>query len=130
MLPALWEILNELSPWLLLGAAVAGLMHMLVPAGALKRLLRGRGGLVASVLVGIPLPLCSCSVIPVGIGLRREGVGSGAAVGFLISTPQTGVDSILVSGSMLGWPFAIFKVIAALVMGVICLLYTSPSPRD
>ena len=119
MLPALWEILNELSPWLLLGAAVAGLMHMLVPAGALKRLLRGRGGLVASVLVGIPLPLCSCSVIPVGIGLRREGVGSGAAVGFLISTPQTGVDSILVSGSMLGWPFAIFKVIAALVMGVI-----------
>ena len=119
MLPAIWKILNELSPWLLLGAAVAGLMQLLIPAGSLKRVLTGRSGLLASVLVGIPLPLCSCSVIPVGIGLRREGASSGAAVGFLISTPQTGVDSVLVSGSMLGWPFAIFKVCAALIMGVI-----------
>ena len=119
MLQAVWNILNELSPWLLLGAVVAGLMHLLVPAGSLKRLLQGRGGLLASVIVGIPLPLCSCSVIPVGIGLRKEGASPGASVGFLISTPQTGVDSILVSGSMLGWPFAIFKVFAALAMGLI-----------
>jgi uncharacterized membrane protein YraQ (UPF0718 family)/copper chaperone CopZ len=119
MLPAIWNILNELSPWLLLGAVVAGLMQLLIPAGSLQRFLTGRSGILASVLVGIPLPLCSCSVIPVGIGLRRDGASSGAAVGFLISTPQTGVDSVLVSGSMLGWPFAIFKVCAALIMGVI-----------
>ncbi|MCH2201274.1 MAG: permease [Fuerstiella sp.] len=118
MLQAVWNIVNELSPWLLLGAVVAGLMHLLIPTGRLKRLLRGRSGLLASVLVGIPLPLCSCSVIPVGIGLRKEGVSSEAAVGFLISTPQTGIDSVLVSGSFLGWPFAIFKVCAALVTGV------------
>jgi len=116
---AVWNILNELSPWLLLGAAVAGLMHLLVPAGRLQRLLRGRGSLLASVLVGIPLPLCSCSVIPIGIGLRKEGASRGASIGFLISTPQTGVDSILVSGSLLGWPFALFKVGAALVMGLL-----------
>lgn len=116
---AVWNILNELSPWLLLGAAVAGLMHLLVPAARLQKLLRGRGSLLASVLVGIPLPLCSCSVIPVGIGLRKEGASRGASVGFLISTPQTGVDSILVSGSLLGWPFALFKVGAALVMGLL-----------
>jgi len=116
---AVWNILSELSPWLLLGAAVAGLMHLLVPAGRLQQLLRGRGSLLASVLVGIPLPLCSCSVIPVGIGLRKEGASRGAAVGFLISTPQTGIDSILVSGSLLGWPFALFKVGAALVMGLL-----------
>ncbi len=114
-----WHILSELSPWLLLGAFVAGLLRLFVPAGRLKRLLRGRGSLLASVLVGIPLPLCSCSVIPVGLGLRREGASRGAALGFLISTPQTGVDSILVSGSLLGWPFALFKVGAALVMGVV-----------
>ena len=119
MLQSVWNILSELSPWLLLGAAVAGLMHLLVPARKLKRLLQGRGGLLASVLVGIPLPLCSCSVIPVGIGLRKDGASAGAAVGFLISTPQTGVDSVLVSGSLLGWPFAIFKVFAALVTGIV-----------
>ncbi len=119
MFQAIWSILCELSPWLLLGAVVAGLMHLFVPAGALRKLLQGRGGLLASVLVGIPLPLCSCSVIPVGIGLRKEGASSGATIGFLISTPQTGVDSILVSGSMLGWPFAVFKVFAALMMGLI-----------
>lgn len=116
---ALWNIVNELSPWLLLGAVVAGLMHLLVPAGSLKRLLQGRGGLLASVLVGIPLPLCSCSVIPVAIGLRKEGAGRAASLGFLISTPQTGVDSVFVSGAMLGWPFAMVKVIAALIMGLI-----------
>lgn len=119
MLQAVWNILLELSPWLLLGAIVAGLMHLLIPTGGLKRLLRGRRGVFASVLVGIPLPLCSCSVIPVGIGLRKEGVSSGAALGFLISTPQTGVDSVLVSGSFLGWPFAVFKVCTALVTGMI-----------
>ena len=119
MLQALWNILNELSPWLLLGAGVTGLMHLLVPAGSLKRLLQGRRGLWTSVLVGIPLPLCSCSVIPVGIGLRKEGASAGAAVGFLISTPQTGIDSVLVSGSLLGWPFTTFKVFAALIMGLI-----------
>ena len=118
MLNQIWHILTELSPWLLLGAAVAGLMHLLVPADRLHKLLRGPGSLLASVIVGIPLPLCSCSVIPVGVGLRKEGASRGASVGFLISTPQTGVDSILVSGSMLGWPFALFKVAAALVMGI------------
>lgn len=119
MWQAVWNIISELSPWLLLGAAVAGLMHLFVPAGLLKRLLQGRGGLLASVLVGIPLPLCSCSVIPVAIGLRKEGASRGSTVGFLVSTPQTGVDSILVSGAMLGWPFAMVKVVAALVMGLI-----------
>jgi len=116
---AVWNILTELSPWLLLGTLVAGLMQLLIPASRLQRMLRGRGKLLSSVIVGIPLPLCSCSVIPVGIGLRKQGASRGASLGFLISTPQTGVDSILVSGSMLGWPFAMFKVAAALVMGVI-----------
>ena len=77
MLNQIWHILTELSPWLLLGAAVAGLMHLLVPAGRLQQLLRGPGSLLASVIVGIPLPLCSCSVIPVGVGLRKEGASRG-----------------------------------------------------
>jgi hypothetical protein len=68
--------------------------------------------------LGVPLPLCSCGVIPAGLGLKKDGASDGAAIGFLISTPQTGVDSLLVSASFLGWPFTIFKCVSALVMGL------------
>lgn len=119
MLNALVNIWLELAPWLLLGALASGLLHVLVPAGWMKRHLSGRMGVLKAVAIGVPLPLCSCGVIPVGLGLRKSGVSNGAAVGFLISTPQTGVDSVLVSASMLGWPFAILKVVVALVTGIV-----------
>jgi uncharacterized protein len=119
MFTAIWNIWLELAPWLFVGAAAAGLMHVLVPADWMRRHLSGRMGVLKAVLIGIPLPLCSCGVIPVGLGLRKSGASNGAAVGFLISTPQTGVDSILVSASFLGWPFAILKVVTALVTGLI-----------
>ena len=115
----MWHILCELAPWLLLGAAVAGALHVLLPPNFVRRQLRGRGGVLKAVAIGVPLPLCSCGVIPAGLGLKKDGASDGAAVGFLISTPQTGVDSILVSAGFLGWPFAIFKVVAAVVTGVV-----------
>lgn len=115
----IWKIWLALSPWMLLGALVAGLMHVLIPAGWIKRQMTGRMGVLKAVVIGIPLPLCSCGVIPVGLGLRKSGAGQGSTVGFLISTPQTGVDSILVSASFLGWPFAILKVVAALITGLV-----------
>ena len=86
-----------------------------------------------AVVLGVPLPLCSCGVIPAAITLKKDGGSDGAAVGFLISTPQTGVDSILVTASMLGWPFAIFKVFAALITGVIggfCVERLKPDTPD
>ena len=109
----------ELAPWLLLGLAVAGAMEVVLPEGWVQKQLRGRGGVTKAVLFGIPLPLCSCSVIPVGLNLKKPETGSGPAVGFLISTPQTGIDSIFVTASMLGWPFALFKMATALVTGVL-----------
>lgn len=118
MLTAIWNIWLELSPWLLLGAVAAGLLHVLMPPGWMKKHLSGRLGVFKAVAIGVPLPLCSCGVIPVGVGLRKDGASPGAAVGFLISTPQTGVDSLLVSGSLLGWPFALLKVLVALVTGL------------
>lgn len=98
--------------------ALSGLLHVLLPKEFIRKRFRGPSGVVSAVTLGIPLPLCSCGVIPAGIGLKNEGASDGAAVGFLISTPQTGVDSILVSASFFGWPFAIFKMVAALVTGV------------
>ena len=117
----LWQVLGELAPWLLLGALISGMLHAILPPGFILRHL-GRPGLLSIVkaaALGVPLPLCSCGVIPTGIGLKREGASDGAAIGFLISTPQTGVDSITVSAAFLGWPFAIFKVVSALLTGVV-----------
>ncbi|MEQ8846972.1 permease [Botrimarina sp.] len=119
MILAMWRVLIELAPWLLLGAAFAGALYALLPPGAMSRMLGGRGAVWKSVLVGIPLPLCSCAVIPVGLGLKRQGASDGASVAFLIATPQTGVDSVLVTAGMLGWPLALFKVLIALVTGVV-----------
>ncbi len=117
----IWGVLLELSPALLLGTLIAGLLHVLLPAGLISKHLSGstyRDVLRAS-LFGVPMPLCSCGVIPTAIGLRKQGASPGAVTGFLISTPQTGVDSILVSATFLGWPFALFKVLAAFVTGMI-----------
>ena len=111
----------SLAPWLLLGTLVAGLLHVFLPPDFIRRHL-GRastGSVVKAVMLGVPMPLCSCSVIPAALGIRREGASRGAAVGFMISTPQTGVDSILVSASFLGWPFAVFKVVSAFVTGLV-----------
>jgi uncharacterized protein len=118
MLDALWQVWLQLSPWLLLGAAAAGLLHVLLPRDFARRQFRGSSGVIKAVALGVPLPLCSCGVIPAGLGLKKDGASDGAAVGFLISTPQTGLDSLLVSASFLGWPFTIFKCFSALVMGL------------
>jgi len=118
---ALWQIVLELSPPLLGGLILAGLIHLFIPAGFIHRTLsrRSTGSIFKSVLVGVPLPLCSCGVVPTALGLRKEGASNGATTAFLISTPQTGVDSILVSANFLGWPFALFKVFTAFITGMI-----------
>ena len=107
----IWNVLNELAPWLLIGCFAAGLIHVLIPASFLSRHLgHGPGSVVKAVFLGVPMPLCSCGVIPAAIGLKKQGAGDGASIGFLISTPQTGVDSILVSASFLSWPFAVLHL--------------------
>jgi uncharacterized protein len=105
-------------PYLLLGSLMAGILHWILPAGWIHKHLRGPSGVLKAVILGIPLPLCSCGVIPTGLGLRKQGADLGSSVGFLVSTPQTGIDSIIVSAGMLGWPFAWVKVLAALVSGL------------
>lgn len=112
-----WRVLCELAPWFLLGAVIAGLIHGLAPVAFIKKRLQGYSGVLWSVLFGIPLPLCSCAVIPTGIGLRKSGASEGATVGFVIATPQTGVDSLFVTAALLGWPLALFKVVVAMALG-------------
>jgi len=117
----LWRTLCEMAPYLLFGFAVAGVLSVLIRPETVERQLGGTGiwPVIKATLFGIPLPLCSCGVIPVAASLRRHGSSRGATTAFLLSTPQTGVDSILVTFSLLGPVFAVFRPVAALVTGVI-----------
>ena len=116
-----WDVLGEMAPYLLLGFVVAGVLHVFIPQKMVERQLGGRRvwPVVKATIFGIPLPLCSCGVIPVAASLRRSGASRGATTSFLLSTPQTGVDSILVTYSLLGPVFAVFRPLAALVTGVL-----------
>lgn len=115
-----WGLVCEMSPYLLLGFLLAGLLHQFVPATLYQRYLSGNSlrSVVLAALFGIPLPLCSCGVIPTAMGLRRQGASKGATISFLIATPQTGVDSIIATLSLLGLPFALLRPLAALVTAV------------
>ncbi len=116
-----WGIAQELSLWLLIGCLMAGVLHVLVPQHFIKRQLGqpGLGGIAKAAAAGVPMPLCSCGVIPAGIGLYKDGAGRGASVSFLVATPQTAVDSTFVSYSFLGLPFALFKLISSFLMGIL-----------
>jgi len=117
LLHALVAILNGMSPYILLGFLVAGILHAFVRPSAMSRHLGGRGirPVVKAALFGIPLPLCSCGVLPAAVSLYRRGASKGATTSFLIATPQTGVDSIAATYSLLGLPFAILRPLAALI---------------
>ncbi len=127
-----WRVMVELSPSLVLGLLLAGLLHVFLPPGLIRRRMAGNDAksVLNAVLLGVPMPLCSCGVVPTAIGLSKEGASKGAATSFLISTPQTGVDSVLVSASFLGWPFALFKVAAAFVTGVLGGLLVNAAERE
>ena len=116
-----WQLTMEMAPWLLLGFLFAGILKAWFPEHKVKRYL-GRGnryGVLNASIFGVPLPLCSCGVIPAGMSLYQNGAGKGATTSFMISTPQTGVDSIMATYSLLGLPFAIIRPIVALFTGVI-----------
>ena len=116
-----WATIIEMAPYLLFGFFAAGALSVLVSQRMVERHLGGRGfwPLFKASLFGVPLPLCSCSVIPVSMSLRKHGASKGATIAFLLSTPQTGVDSILVTLSLLGPVFAIFRPFAALATGLV-----------
>ena len=115
-----WLVLGEMGPYLLFGFLMAGVMSVCISPELVERHL-GRGGLwpvMKASLFGVPLPLCSCSVIPVSASIRRHGAGRGATTAFLLSTPQTGVDSIAITYALLGPIFAAFRPIAAFATGL------------
>lgn len=120
LLQAFWSTLAQMAPYLLFGFLAAGVLSVWISPALVERHLGGRGfrTVVKASLFGVPLPLCSCGVIPVSVSLYKHGAGRGAAVSFLLSTPQTGVDSIFVTYSLLGPFFAVVRPIAAFLTGL------------
>ena len=125
-LNSMLSITLEMSPYLLLGFLIAGVLNELFKGTALKKYIGGSDtkSVINSSLLGVPLPLCSCGVIPTGVSLHKSGASKGSAISFMISTPQTGVDSILVTYSLLGLPFALCKIYIIKVKFNFCSIFT------
>jgi uncharacterized protein len=116
-----WAVLGEMTPYLLFGFLMAGVLSICISPEFIERHLGGRGygPVVKAALFGVPLPLCSCGVIPVAASFRRHGASRAATTSFLLSTPQTGVDSIAITYALLGTAFAIYRPIVALATGLL-----------
>ncbi|GAA5214731.1 SO_0444 family Cu/Zn efflux transporter [Corallincola platygyrae] len=117
----LLDLFIESAPWLLLGFIVAGLIKSFIPADFMSRHLGGKGvwATIKAAVIGAPLPLCSCGVVPAALGLRRNGASKNSTVSFLVATPETGVDSIAVTYALLGPVMAVVRPIAAISSGIL-----------
>jgi uncharacterized membrane protein YraQ (UPF0718 family)/copper chaperone CopZ len=116
-----WGAALQMAPYLLFGFLMAGLLSVWIRPELVERHLGGQGlwPVIKAALFGVPMPLCSCGVIPVAASLRKHGASRGATVAFLMSTPQTGLDNVLVVYSLLGPVVAVFSPITALVSGIL-----------
>jgi len=116
-----WAVYLDTAIWLLVGLMAAGMVKAYVPEDAMKRWLGGKGfsAVGRAALFGAPVPLCSCSVLPAAIGLHRAGASKEATVSFLISTPETSIDSVAVTYALMGPVMAVYRPVSALVSAIV-----------
>lgn len=109
------------APWLLLGLIMAGLLKAFVPQQMVGRWLGkpGVGPITVASVVGMPLPVCSCGVIPIALGLHRQGASKGSTISFMVATPQTGVDSLAVTYAIFGPIMTIVRPIASIISAIV-----------
>lgn len=121
------SLFNEMAPYLLLGFFFAGILHVFVPQRVFSKYLSKNNffSVFTAALFGVPLPLCSCGVIPTALALRKEGASKGSVISFLIATPQTGIDSIMATYSLMGLPFAIIRPVAAFITAIFGGIFTN-----
>ena len=129
----LFALVQETAPYLLLGLLVSGLLYAYLPASPVRWLRRGRPltQSLKGMAFGLPLPICSCGVLPLFLGLSRKGVAPACLVAFLIATPELGIDSFLLSVKLLGWEFSFVRLLVAMVLPVaIALIAVRFLPRE
>jgi uncharacterized protein len=121
ILKASWDVLLDSAPYVLLGFFMSGLLKAFLPDNFVARHLggRGMGSVLKAALLGVPIPLCSCGVLPAAAGLKRQGAGKGAVASFLISTPETGKDAIAVTYALLDPLMALLRPVIGVIMAVV-----------
>jgi uncharacterized membrane protein YraQ (UPF0718 family) len=120
-LRVLLDLSNAMAPYILFGLLFAGILHVFVPESIVKNHL-GQDSIwsvIKATLFGIPLPVCSCGVIPLAAGMKKSGASSGSTLAFLISTPITGIDSILATYGIFGWIFTLYRVVTSIIISII-----------
>ncbi len=127
-----WHILTDAAPYVLFGFLAAGLIKGVLPVEVVARHLGGRSSaaVLKASLLGIPLPLCSCGVLPAAISLRRQGAGRGASAAFLVTTPETGVDSIAITWALLDPLMTVVRPLAAFVTGALSGILINLLPEE
>jgi uncharacterized membrane protein YraQ (UPF0718 family) len=127
-----WHILVDAAPYVIFGFLAAGLIKAMLPEDVVARHLGGssKTSVIKASLLGIPLPLCSCGVIPAAIGLRKQGAGRGASAAFLVSTPESGVDSIAITWALLDPVMTIVRPIAAFITGALTGMLINWIPEE
>ncbi|MDQ7835847.1 MAG: SO_0444 family Cu/Zn efflux transporter [Humidesulfovibrio sp.] len=126
-----WHVFRQAAPFLIFGFFIAGMLKALVPADLLARHFGGRGFLsvLKGALLGAPLPLCSCGVLPAAMGLRRQGAGAGATTAFMIATPETGVDSLAVTYALIDPLMTALRPLSAVLTAVVAGILTNLLPE-
>ncbi len=118
---------NEVAIYLLFGFFIAAVLHIFFPESLIRRHL-GKdsvGSVVKATLFGIPLPICSCGVVPVAASLKNSGASKGATVSFLITTPQVGADSFMITYSLLGWFFGVYRIVSSTITGLLAGIFVN-----
>jgi uncharacterized membrane protein YraQ (UPF0718 family) len=124
---ALIELSNAMAPYILFGLIFAGILHEFVPDTIVTKHL-GKDNIfsvIKATLFGVPLPVCSCGVIPLATSIKKSGASKGSTLSFLISTPITGVDSILATYGIFGWIFTIYRVITSMIIAMMAGILTN-----
>ena len=112
-------LFTESAPFLLVGLLLAGIIRLLIPDSWINKFLGESSSVVNAALIGTPIPLCSCSVIPAAMGVRRAGASKASTASFMVATPETGVDSIGVTWALMGPVMAIARPIAAISSAIV-----------
>lgn len=127
-----WGLLVESAPFVLLGFLAAGLLKGWLPEDLVRRHLgrNSAGSVLKASLFGVPLPLCSCGVIPAAVALRKQGASKGASAAFLVSVPETGVDSIAITWALLDPIMTLIRPLAAFATATVTGLLINRLPDD